>query len=354
MKDRTWYAFLLIYFLICVILMSWACLANAQTWEWSSPAAHHAAVCRIQSGNRGGSGIYIKYGELRGVLTAAHIADGRDAQVTFSDGTKATGNSTIDKFGHDVAFIFVNNPATTPVAISNMDPRPGDRVEFVTTGGPEHRLRMFWATIRATGSSVTEYDCDVLAGDSGGGILNAQAELIGIQSFGYLPLTSWPAYRGSGSASCKPIRDFLGRVAKCSPGGCPPGANPRKGPEYYPPAPLISVRKPKGRLPAKPAKPQKIAAGPSPGHPPRLSIDYSRLVQMILAKINPDDFRGPPGPPGPPGDTGEPGAVGKLGRDGPAGPSGTAGAVDMDDLARRINKRIKGSIRVKVRPVQSR
>ena len=72
---------------------------------------------------------------------------------------------------------------------------------------------------------------------------------------------------------------------------------------------------------------------------------------MILAKINPEDFRGPVGPPGPPGDAGEPGAVGKLGRDGPVGPSGGAGAVDMDDLAKRINKRIKGSIRVKVRPV---
>ncbi len=335
-KEVAWCITLWIVFILGLLVF--ASFANAQTWDWSPPAAHHAAVCKVQNATGRGSGIYIKHGDLRGVLTAAHITEGQNTEVTFSDGTKATGKSTIDKFGHDVAFIFVTHSALLPVPMAITDPKPGERVEFLTVGGPERRLRTFWATIQAIRNKVTEYDCDVLSGDSGGGILNIQAQLIGIQSvgFGKNILTDWNggAYRGSGSASCKPIRDFLRRVAKCGPKGCP---KKQGGAQFYPPSPkLIPVQKPVRPVVRPPVKRQPANT------PPGFSIDYDKLVKMILAKINPADFRGPAGP------------QGLIGGHGPVGPAASPAEIDINDLAKQVKKRISGSIRIKVRPIPSR
>ncbi len=338
MSRREIRKIVLSFVLLVVFILGWSIFAsfvNAQTWDWSPPAPHHAAVCKVQSATGRGSGIYIEYGDLRGVLTAAHITEGQNAKVIFSDGTKATGESTIDKFGHDVAFVFVTHPALLPVLMAITDPRPGERVEFLTVGGPERRLRTFWATVQAIRDRVTEYNCDVLSGDSGGGILNEQAQLIGIQSvgFGENILTDWNggAYRGSGSASCKPIRDFLGRVAKCGPRGC---LKKQDGVQFYPPGPkLIPVQKP-----ARPAAQPPVKRQP-PRPPPGLSIDYNKLIEMILAEINLGDFRGPAGPQGP------------IGGHGPMGLAASPAEIDLDDLAKQIKKRISGSIRIKVRPI---
>ena len=354
-------------YLVCIYLfiISLLCLliasdADAQTWDWSPPASHHAAVCRVSAFQENdqetgkevwhvGSGVYVEYGKLRGVLTAAHIITGRKTVVQFSDGMKSMADSsTIDKFGHDIAFIFLVAPGfITPVSMAKQDPLRGDRVELVTRGGPEHRLRSFWATVKIVGPGTSKYDCDVLNGDSGGAILNTQGQLIGIQSFGSKKIvgqTAWGAYRGSGSASCGRIRDFLGRIAKCGPKGCPLPKNK----QFYPPASLVPVQKPDRPVPQPPVKRQL------PNTPLGLSIDYDKLVKMILAKIDPEDFRGPVGPVGPAGETGLRGGPGLKGRNGPMGPSGTVGVVDLDDLAKRIKKRIQGSIRVKVRPIQSK
>lgn len=352
MKNKDWWLgfctgmqiLVFLVFISCLILALTSGSADAQTWDWSPPAAHHAAVCRVQSASGRGSGVYIKHDNLRGILTAAHITEGQNTEVIFSDGTKATGKSTIDKFGYDVSFVFVTHSTISPIPMATTDPRPGDKVEFLTVGGPERRLRTFWATIRATRDRITEYNCDVLSGDSGGGILNIQKKLVGIQVHGYGEniLTAWNggAYRGAGSASCKPIRDFLGRVAKCRPKGCP---MPGGGVQFYPPKnpKLVPVRKPDRRPAARGSDPEDH----TPGKPPGLSIDYSKLIKMILAEVNPDDFRGPVGPPG------SPGADGAIGPAGPTGSRGAAEAVDINNLAERIKKRIQGSIRVKVRPV---
>lgn len=334
-----------IYFGLIFIASIVASNATAQFWDWSPPAPHHAAVCRVISGNRAGSGIYVEYGNLRGVLTAAHISTGGRATVQFSDGTKATGETLDDKFGHDVAFVFATHSALLPTPMARQNPSREDRVEFVVSGGPERRLRSFWATVQEVGINATKYDCDVLSGDSGGGVFNTQGELVGIQAFGQghkiAGQTAWNAYHGAGGASCERIRDFLKRISqlgKCGPRGCLRGANPKKGPEYYPPAPLIPAQKPTRPATQPPVKRQL------PSTPPGLSIDYDKLAKMILAKIDPDGFRGPIGPPGSPGNRGPAG---------PVGLSGTTEAVDIDDLAERIKKRIQGSIRVKVRPIQS-
>lgn len=338
----------------CIIFFSSRNLVTAQFWDWSPPAPHHAAVCRVVSGNRAGSGIYVEYGNLRGVLTAAHISTGGRATVQFSDGTKATGETLDDKFGHDVAFVFATHSALLPTPMARQNPSREDRVEFVVSGGPERRLRSFWATVQEVGINATKYDCDVLSGDSGGGVFNTQGELVGIQAFGQghkiAGQTAWNAYHGAGGTSCERIRDFLKRISqlgKCGPRGCLRGANPKKGPEYYPPAPLIPAQKPDRRPASQPPVKRQL-----PSTPPGLSIDYDKLAKMILAKIDLEDFRGPAGPPGPVGQTGSLGVPGIPGRSGQPGPQGAAEDIDLDDLVKRINKRIRGSIRIRVKAAQ--
>ncbi len=374
---------------------------DAQTWDWSPPAPHHAAVCNVRilagrdqesrEGWNKGSGVLVKYGELTGILTAAHMMNGKRIVVEYGDGTKSQVEAkdyTTDKFGHDLAFLFAITPGfIEPITIAEQNPSVGDRVEFVTTGGPESRLRSFWATVRSIANDTTEYNCDVLDGDSGGGILNAKGRLVGIQAYGIWPkiaeLTSWTAYRGSGSASCQPIRDFLGRIAKskrCGPRGCPsPGTE-----QFYPPR-SPAFRKPAASLvpskvwrPSAPFGPRSItppAAGPAarfnplprrqlvpaevspPSTPAPLEtppykvrfgppeIDYDKLTKALLAKIDLSKLRGPVGPAGP---IGKEGLAGQNGQTGKAGPEAKH---DLDAIAKAINKKIGGSIRIKVTPI---
>jgi hypothetical protein len=348
--------------------------ADAQTWDWSPPAEHHAAVCKVrafegtnQDGGeiwRSGSGVLVEFGELRGVLTVAHAMTGKKIVVQFSDGTKSIAdNYAVDKFGHDVAFIFVITPGfVTPVPVAKQNPSPGDRVEFITNGGPENRLRSFWAIAREIGADVTKYNCDVLSGDSGGGILNEGGELVGIQSFGSQKITkqtAWNAYRGSGSASCQRIRDFLGRVArskKCGPRGCP---SPRNE-QFYPPRPLQPVKKPVRPAAQPPADASNMLPSTPNGLSPDIqaspaidsAVDLEKLAKKLLAKLDLSELRGAPGPPGPPGPRGPAGLKGRPGDDGIEGKPADQPSIDLDDLAKRIKKRIQGSIRVEVRPIQ--
>ena len=394
-KTRRSVFFWLIAFATMGALWGYAlCLTvNAQTWDWSPPAPHHEAICivrisagRNQEGEKGwyrGSGVLVKYGELTGILTAAHMMNGKRIVVEYSDGTKSQVEAkdyTTDKFGHDLAFLFAITPGfIEPIAIAEQDPSVGNRVEFVTTGGPESRLRSFWAIVRSVANDTTEYNCDVLDGDSGGGILNAKGRLIGIQAYGIPPRiaesTSWTAYRGSGSVSCQPIRDFLGRIAKskrCGPKGCPLPGNE----QFYPPR-SPAFRKPVWR-PSAPIGPRSItppAAGaaarfnplprrqlvpvevspPStpapletPPHKVRFGppeIDYDKLTKALLAKIDLDKLRGPVGPQGKPATTGKPGSRGQQ------GPAGSEAEHNLDEIADAVKKRISGSIRIKVTPI---
>ncbi len=363
-------------------------VVDAQTWDWSPLAPHHEAVCIVRAlgpdiseGKEGwfrGSGVIVEYGNLRGVLTAAHAMTGKKIVIQFSDGSKSQVDSkdyTTDKFGHDLAFIFAITPRLIKsITMATEDPVVGDRVEFVTTGGPESRLRSFWATVRSVANDTTEYNCDVLDGDSGGGILNAKGRLIGIQAYGIPPRiaesTSWTAYHGSGSASCRPIRDFLGRIAKskrCGPRGCPSPGNE----QFYPPLspaglqqratplilpagaawrPVTPGDKPFAGKPPKPPNSRTPVPGKSPyvvnfGPP---VVDYDKLIEEILARIDMSKLRGPVGPQGKPGSTGAQGRPGSQGQQGPTGP---AGATDIDEIADAGKRKIGGSIRIKVTPI---
>ncbi len=389
-------AILILWFVISILaILSFAfgfCIqdANAQEWDWSPPAPHHEALCKVsvlysEFDNKkawvGGSGVFIEHEGLRGVLTVAHIMTGKEIVISWSDGGKsypAANAYTTDKFGHDLAFVFTITPGfITPISLAKENPAIGDRVELITVGGPKSQQRTFWAEIEDIWQDTMSLDCAVISGDSGGGVLNTSSELIGIQAFGdgyrkILTQTGWNAYQGSGSVSCGRIRDFLGRIVKskkCGPRGCPlPGDD-----QFYPPrlqeqaafrnqagaawrpaspgkpvAVTEPARNPKWDVEALSARKRQDPRPPAPSF--KLQIDYDKLADVVLAKIDLSKLRGPVGPQGKPGSTG---AQGRPGSQGQQGPTGSATTQDIDVIAEAGKKRIGGSIRIKVTPISS-
>uniref|UniRef100_A0A6H1ZQV9 Putative trypsin-like peptidase domain containing protein n=1 Tax=viral metagenome TaxID=1070528 RepID=A0A6H1ZQV9_9ZZZZ len=238
--------------LLAALAMLAACcvVAHGQEWEWSPPAPYHAAVVRVQAGANGGSGVYIALGGSCAVLTAAHVIQpNRTATVFWSDGTQSQGATRADKYQHDVGMVLTAHPSIPPLELADADPEPGSRVEFVTYGGPENRLRSFWSAFererQLVGGSDCLYTVAVSSGDSGGAILDSSHRVVGIVSGGRTASVNgdgWPVHRGSVSAPRGPIRAFVGRVFGCQPQGCPPR---RQGPilewqrggsiQFYPP-----------------------------------------------------------------------------------------------------------------------
>lgn len=270
-------------------------LSVGQLWNWTEPAPHHLAAVRILSGEGGTCGALVEHQGRRGVLSCAHGKSGT-CTVTFSDGTRKTARYTHDKFKHDVAWVDVDNPNIEPLKLASAAPQPGEWVEIMGFGGPRDTLRHFSGTVRDTSSSMTWLNARVINGDSGGAILNAQHEVVGVQSVGEgdnatsmtIDGSRWPVYQAAGIVRHDAMLAFAGRVATqggaCPGGQCPPLA-PDGGSDAYPPDQWI------------PQQPQQPAPQPN----------VEAIVAAVLARIKAEP--GPAGPPGP---------------QGPAGPAGDA------------------------------
>lgn len=330
--------------------------ANGTYWTWSPAGqAHHRAAVQVRMSNgAGGSGVVVSQDGVEGVLTCEHVTQGGTATITFADGSQARGTSTVDKFGKDVSFVSVTVPASIPkLKVATRDPAPGEKVEFVTYGGPAQRtLRHFYG--EATGTPGTFNAC-CMNGDSGAPILNLRHEVVGIQSYGVNTVATsregWPIYHPSGSAPCTPIRSFMGRVvARFSRNFVQPhlaGGSSRGGggPQLYPPSsppspgPQAVQSCPGGVCPTPPTQPPVIppVAPPtppvSPPEPPKVTLDYDKLAQVIVDRYG-DRLRGPQGPPGQNGQDGGPGPPGTPGQ------PGQDAQVDLDSLAGKVQDRL--------------
>jgi len=312
--------------LLCLIL-GFARVGFAQAfWQWSpSGASHHQSVVIVRSpSGDAGSGVVVKHNGATGVLTVAHVASGQSLTVTFADGTRKSGDYTTDKFGFDLAWVMVKDPPVPAVPLATSSPKIGDRVEFVTYGGPKDQLRHFYGTVKSSDSKSSTFNVRVINGDSGGAIFNARGEVVGIQSYGQRTIattvmngTNWPIYDGSGSAPHSAIASFSSRV--CERFYCPPVAScpPIQGGGLYP-------------QPMVPVKPQ-----PKPAQPPnvKIEIDYERIAGLVLQRMNqePDRFKGPPG---------NDGRDGKDGKNGMPGMPGSTPVLDHQRLADEVVKRL--------------
>jgi serine protease Do len=142
-------------------------------------------------GQRWGVGSGIVLGEGR-VLTNAHNVRGSQVTVTFADGRTAEGNLAGHDFDGDLAVIEADTgqaaalpwataaPAIgTPVfALANPGGR-GLRVTFGTVSGIDRSFRGPRG-LRITGS--LEHTAPLLPGSSGGPVLDAQGQLLGINT----------------------------------------------------------------------------------------------------------------------------------------------------------------------------
>lgn len=295
---------------------------TAGLWTWSaSGQAHHAAVVRVSNPVDGGagSGVYCQLGGRAGVLTCAHLEPRDKLRVTFADGTSQEGAATVDKFKHDICFVFVTHPSITPAAIAVQDVRPGESVEFATYGGPDAMFRHFLGNVTTTGNRL-EVATPVTHGDSGAPVFNQRGEVVGIQSVGMgQTLTNsrgFNVYESSGAVGWAPLTQFVGR---CFGGQCEPGAPGRQSPaggsggdvDFYPPPAVQQQAQQVNPMP-----------GPQPASDPpaAVSVDYDRLSAIVLAQLEQDirsgkysdELRGPAGQPGPPA------------------------SIDVDELARRL------------------
>lgn len=302
-------------------------------WSWSPPAAHHAAVVLVKAtdGNSisSGSGCYVRVGQWAGILTAAHCVRGEQISITWHDGTKTAGEPLTDRSGADCAFVQAVHPTLQPLAIAATEPQPGDWLEFAGFGGPEDRLRHWWARLSSSQQTNASYAGAVLQGDSGGPVFDRTGSVVGVIAWGggdpirYAGAAA--AFAETGGPSYRTVREFTQRVEQryrglfiggmsggCGPQGCGPGNAPSPSPGgsgwAYPPQQPTPPPMP-APIPA-PQPPPMAPIAPQPSEPqPHFSVavDYDRLARVLLEYCAADGrFRGPVGPKGEQGNPGPP------------------------------------------------
>ena len=192
-------------------------------FAWTPKAEYHRAAVLVRSDSgAAGSGTQFVCGELAGILTAKHVVDkARYATIRFADGTSKRGPVIVSSYG-DVAYVAVFNPNLPHVHVAEKTPPVGAWTETFGFGGPKDTLRHFSGKIIRHTTTTTYFSQSVLNGDSGGGILDANHELIGVNSFGtgssydgaIAYYGSWPIYDDSGSTHHTHIKGFLSRLCR--------------------------------------------------------------------------------------------------------------------------------------------
>ena len=226
----------LIYACVATILLTFVVPLNAQTrkqyWNWTEPGEHHKSIVivratydyREKSGGTFGSGVYINYKGMHGILTARHTVTRRPQYIRIIDYLGRMTNpcrlisKTSDRI--DLAFIKYYNKELTPLSIAESKPIPGQEYELVGWGGPgndekeTNAIRHFWVTcIPTTTSSKNEYRGGICLGDSGGPILTKDHKVAGIVLQGYHPRSArWPSFKDCNSCFYSDMVKFLDRL----------------------------------------------------------------------------------------------------------------------------------------------
>lgn len=197
-------------------------------FKWSPSAPHQAAAVRVMAGSVRGSGTYIEEGGQTMVLTCRHVVSGvQSATVRFQNGKTATGDVLVDKDGRDIACVLINEPSVTPLKMATS--APSGKVEFLGFGPSNTQLRHWYGVVASIDerNGLANYSSGVAAGDSGGGVLNMNHEVVGVLTLGTTPNDPTEGHRThqkSAGPYWAPVRNFVGRVCQRFRGGdCPPG-----------------------------------------------------------------------------------------------------------------------------------
>ncbi len=194
----------------------WQPLSGAGTPWFAEPSSiDSSAHCRISvADGTTGSGTLIAVDKSTGVvLTCSHLfdtsADG--IVVVFPDGSRFAARMIERDRAHDLAALAIQRPGVAPIAVNDADPTGclsacgfgsngsfrcarGNVVGHATAVGAAHPSLTLSGAVRP--------------GDSGGGVLNARGQLVGVV---------WGQRDGLTYATCgRPLREFLDRVRqKC-------------------------------------------------------------------------------------------------------------------------------------------
>jgi hypothetical protein len=310
-------------------------------FAWTAPAPHHESIVRVSVSGAAGSGVYAKLSDqVSGVLTCAHVVGSSPkATVRWADGTSTSGDVWTDKTKADSAFIQTTHATIQPLPLASTPPQIGEQVEYCGFGGPSGMtLRPHRGEVLGYRGADMRSTAPVVSGDSGGAILNANAEIVGLSAYGENTIStvaaggsSWNVYRPSGGPGLPSLTAFATRIVErvqCGPGYSPP---PSGGGGLYPPQ--MPYQKP-DIAPVPPIAP-KPPVTPPVAPPP--TIDLDELTDKIIDKLAEDArFRGPAGPPGVDGAQGPAGPPGPPGETvtGPAGEAGPAGPAPTDEQIR--------------------
>lgn len=319
-----------------------------QLWQWSPDGPHHFAAVLVESQTventprgpqtviQGGSGTYVEWNGIRGIVTARHVLAGPIVTVTWADGTKQQAKVIAEKHGGpDLGWISATHQTLAPLAVAESTTL-GEPTEHLGYGGPDRKLRHYTGTLLQSGREAT-WSPPCISGDSGGSILNSRRQLVGVQSTGsglagttQVGKSRWPIYARSNGPGLPAIRSFLTRVqTQCYGGVCPPRSS--YGIQSIPYAQAV----PRGSLYPVDAQPMQV---PSPGSNPPIQTQPAQPIQCYPNSPACKSCQCGPPVPGPAGPAGVPG---KDGGPGPAGPPGKVTEEQLQVIAGIIWERMQ-------------
>jgi hypothetical protein len=180
------------------------------------PSIDSSAHCRITVGDGSvGSGVLVSRDDTTGlVLTCSHLFDNAAGRiiVAFPNGKRYAALLLKRDQGHDLAALSIRRPEIEPLSFSESTPAG---ILAACGFGPDGQFRSIRGKVTGQATAVgAQYSSltiqgAVRPGDSGGGVLNAAGQLVGIV---------WGQRDGMTYATCgQPVRDFLKRVLVRSP-----------------------------------------------------------------------------------------------------------------------------------------
>jgi len=195
--------------------------ARAPALDSALLAPGASAHCRVSvSDGSTGSGTLIAVDPSGGfILTCAHLFDRSTSGivVTFADGARfAARLAAIDR-AHDLAALAIGRPHFQPLAVS--DEEPSGTLTACGFGADGWFRCIRGAIVGQALAAGATHPCLAIAGtvrpgDSGGGVLNARGQLVGVV---------WGQREGRTYATCgRPVREFLDRILRNAPRPAPP------------------------------------------------------------------------------------------------------------------------------------
>jgi hypothetical protein len=204
------------------------------------PTIDSSAHCRITVGDGSvGSGVLVSRDDATGlVLTCSHLFDDATGRiiVAFPNGKRYAALLLERDQGHDLAALSIRRPDIEPLSLSESTPAG---ILTACGFGPNGLFRAIRGNVTGQATPVgAQYPSltiqgAVRPGDSGGGVLNAAGELVGIV---------WGQRDGMTYATCgQPVRDFLKRMLVRSPVDKqdPITSGPNRNPQSPAPSPQI-------------------------------------------------------------------------------------------------------------------